>query len=275
MNYSVLMSVYWKERPEYLKESMESIYCQSVKTNDFVLVCDGPLNDELYEVIDEMKNKFGESLHILQLKKNVGLGDALEAGIKECRNEIIARMDSDDIARPERCEKQLHCFEKNPELSIVSGTVEEFIDIPEQVYSRRVLPSKHEDILEFAKVRNPFNHPCVMYKKEAVEEAGGYQHFYLLEDYFLWVRMLMNGNKAMNLEAPLLWMRAGSDMYKRRGGLKYAISQIKFVAYLKKNRFISFPQYCISTIVRAGGALLPNAIRKKIYEKKLRNISNN
>ncbi len=270
MEYSVLMSVYYKEKPQYLKESMESIYCQTVRTNDFVLVCDGPLSKELYEVIDDMKNKFNDSLNIVQLKENVGLGNALDTGIKNCKNEIVARMDSDDIARPERCEKQLKCFENNPELSIVSGTVEEFVDNPKQIYSKRILPSRHEDILEFAKVRNPFNHPCVMYRKSSVESAGGYQYFYLLEDYFLWIRMLMNGNKGMNIEEPLLWMRAGSDMYKRRGGFKYAISQIKLVAYMKKIKFISFPRYCISTVVRAGGALLPNTIRKKIYEKKLR-----
>ena len=131
-------------------------------------------------------------------------------------------MDSDDLSRPDRCEKQLSVFDRNPDISIVSGTVEEFSVSPETVEARRILPEKQKDILTFAKKRNPFNHPCVMYRRSAVEAAGGYQDFYLLEDYYLWVRMLQNGCQGMNLQTPLLWMRAGSEMYRRRAGRKYA-----------------------------------------------------
>lgn len=269
-NYSVLMSVYNKENANYLRESMESIYNQSVPTNDFVLVCDGPLGKELIEVINEMKKKFGSILNILSLEKNVGLGKALGVGLEKCKNDLVARMDSDDIARPDRCKKELETFKKDKELSIVSGTVEEFIDNPKNVYARRILPERHEDILKFAKFRCPFNHPCVMYRKSAVEAAGGYQSFYLLEDYYLWVRMLLSGSKGKNLQEPLLWMRAGEGMYKRRGGWRYAKSQAALIYYMRKRRFISFFQYCISTVIRVVAALLPNTIRQRLYENNLR-----
>lgn len=269
-NYSVLMSVYSKERPEYLRESMESIYNQTIPTNDFVLVCDGLLGNELYEVIEEMKEKFGSILYVLQLDKNVGLGNALEEGLKKCKNDLVARMDSDDIARPDRCSKELDAFKKNKSLSIVSGTVEEFIHDTKNVYACRILPETHEEILKFAKFRCPFNHPCVMYRKSSVEAAGGYKAFYHMEDYYLWIRMLLNGSVGMNLQEPLLWMRAGNDMYKRRGGWKYARSQAVLIKYMKKKKFISLSQYCISTVIRVGGALLPNTIRRYVYENKLR-----
>lgn len=269
-SYSVLMSVYNKENANFLRESMESIYNQSIPTNDFVLVCDGPLGKDLIEVIKEMKEKFGPILNVLPLDKNVGLGKALEVGIEKCKNDLVARMDSDDIARPDRCKKELEAFRKDKELSIVSGTVEEFVGDPKNVYACRILPECHEDILKFAKFRCPFNHPCVMYRKSAVEAAGGYQSFYLLEDYYLWVRMLLNGSKGRNLQESLLWMRAGNDLYKRRGGWRYAKSQAALIYYMRKRRFISSFQYYILIVVRVGAALLPNAIRKYLYENNLR-----
>ena len=191
--YSVLMSVYSKENPAWLKLAIESIQDQTLPTSDFVLVCDGPLTPELDGVIAEKHCQMGEILMVVRLEKNVGLGNALNEGIKHCRNELVARMDSDDIAYPDRCEKQVAIFNKYPIVSICSGTVMEFSKNPETINCKRVLPEKNKEIIEFAKKRNPFNHPCVMYKKSAVEAVGSYQHFYLLEDYYLWIRMLMAG----------------------------------------------------------------------------------
>lgn len=268
-HYSVLMSVYVKEKAEYLRTAMDSIWNQTIGTNDFVLVCDGALNDELDEVIKEMQTKHSE-LHIVRLEKNGGLGNALNIGIKECKNELVARMDSDDMSRPNRCEKQLAVLASHPEVSVVSGIVEEFSTSTEVIEARRVLPEKHEDIIAFAKKRNPFNHPCAMYKKTAVEEAGGYQDFYLLEDYYLWIRMLQKGFVGYNLQEPLLWMRAGSEMYKRRAGWKYAKSQKALFKYMRDSGFISESQYVISLITRSASSLLPNGARALIYKKVLR-----
>ena len=265
MDYSVLMSVYFKEKPEFLAAAMQSIFDQTVKTDDFVLVCDGPLTPGLDAVIEEKQAEHPE-LHVVRLEKNGGLGNALNIGIKHCRNELVARMDSDDISRPERCEKQLAVFRRTPELSLVSGIVEEFTTTPEHIDTRRCPPETQAEILRFAKKRNPFNHPCVMYKKQAVEDAGGYLDFYLLEDYFLWVRMLQNGAVGRNLQKPLLWMRAGSDLYKRRAGWKYAKAQEKLFRYMRDSGFVSTGRYLANTIVRAGSSMAPNWLRTAMFK---------
>ena len=162
--YSVLMSVYHKEKPEYLKQAIESIQAQTLPTDDFVLVCDGPLNDALDGVIAAKQQEMGATLNIVRLAQNSGLGNALNEGIKHCKNELVARMDSDDIAYPNRCEKQVAVFNAHPEVSICSGIVEEFTTNPGIVDTKRVPPETNAEIIEFAKNRNPFNHPCVMSK---------------------------------------------------------------------------------------------------------------
>ena len=263
--YSVLMSVYYKEKPEYLQQSIESILSQTAPTDDFVLVCDGPLTPELDSVVAQYP-----SLHVIRLKENGGLGKALNEGMKHCQHDLIARMDSDDISRSDRCERELKVFRDHPEVDIVSGTIEEFITSPDEVYSRRVLPEKSDEITQFAKKRNPFNHPCVMYKKSAVEAVGSYQDFYLLEDYYLWLRMLMAGYQGYNIQEPLLHMRAGSDMYLRRAGWKYAKTQARLFKFMKQQGFIGEGQYIKSCVIRSGSALAPNWLRKFMFEKVLR-----
>ncbi len=270
--YSVLMSVYHKEKPDFFSKAMESIWQQTVPTDDFVLVCDGPLNDELDAVIDDMEKAHPEFC-VVRLEKNGGLGNALNIGIKHCKNELVARMDSDDISRPDRCERQLAVFASNSKISLCSGIVEEFTEDKERVDVRRVPPETNEEIIAFAKKRNPFNHPCIMYKKSAVEAAGGYQDFYLLEDYYLWIRMLMKGFLGYNIQEPLLWMRAGSDMYKRRAGWKYARTQAKLFKFMKENGFIGNGQYIKSCLIRSGSSLAPNWLRKFMFERVLRDAS--
>ena len=268
--YSVLMSVYHKEKPEYLKQSIESIQAQTLSTNDFVLVCDGPLNEQLDSVIATKRQEMGESLNVVRLAKNGGLGNALNEGIKHCKNELVARMDSDDIAYPDRCEKQIAVFNTHLEVSICSGIVEEFTTDPNTVDTKRVPPEPNAEIVEVAKKRNPFNHPCVMYKKSAVKAVGSYQDFYLLEDYYLWLRMLMAGYQGYNIQEPLLHMRAGSDMYLRRAGWKYAKTQAKLFKFMKQQGFIGEGQYIKSCVIRSGSSLAPNWLRKFMFEKVLR-----
>lgn len=270
--YSVLMSVYHKEKPEYLKQAIASIQAQTLPTDDFVLVCDGPLNDALDAVIAKKQQEMGKTLNVVRLAKNGGLGNALNEGIKHCKNELVARMDSDDIAYQDRCEKQIAVFYKHPEVSICSGIVEEFTSTPDVVDAKRkrVPPEAHEEIVEFAKKRNPFNHPCVMYKKSAVEAVGSYQDFYLLEDYYLWLRMLMAGYQGYNIQESLLHMRAGSDMYLRRAGWKYAKTQARLFKFMKSQGFIDEGQYIKSCVIRSGSALAPNWLRKLMFEKVLR-----
>lgn len=268
--YSVLMSVYYKEKSEYLQQSMESILHQTIPASDFVLVCDGPLTPELDSVIEKMQQQFGPVLHVYRLKENGGLGKALNAGLEQCTCELVARMDSDDVSRPDRCEKQLQIFAEHPEYSLVSGIVEEFDGNIHYVTGRRVVPETQEEIIQFAKKRNPFNHPCIMYKKSAVQAVGSYQDFYLLEDYYLWIRMLQKGYLGYNIQEPLLWMRAGSAMYKRRGGWKYVESQIQLFHYMETIGFISLRQYLLQSILRIEVSLLPNSFRKLLFMKFLR-----
>ena len=270
LSYSVLMSVYAKEKPDYLREAMESIWAQTAATDDFVLVCDGPLTPELETVIAAQTAAHPETLHIVRLEKNEGLGRALNVGIRECRHDLVARMDSDDISRPDRCRRQLDVFAAHPEISVVSGTVEEFSVSREQVETRRRLPESAEEIRIFARRRNPFNHPCVMYRKSAVEAAGGYRDFYLLEDYYLWVRMLKQGAKGRNLPEPLLWMRAGPAMYRRRSGPEYARSQRALFREMRDMGFITGPEYCLSAVTRTVSAMLPNGLRELAFKILLR-----
>ena len=268
--YSVLMSVYHKEKPEYFRSAIQSMIDQTAEADEFVIVCDGPLTEELEKVLSWSTEKLTGKIKIVRIPQNGGLGKALNMGLKFCKNELVARMDTDDISLPDRCEKQLKAFCAQPEVSIISGTVEEFSGDANDITDRRVLPERHEEIIEFAKKRNPFNHPCVMFKKSAVEKAGGYQEMYLMEDYFLWVRMLLNGEKGMNLNEPLLRMRTGEGMYKRRGGIKYVSSQIVLLKYMKEKGMITNMQFIESLILRTVSGILPGRIRRSLYKKFLR-----
>ena len=268
--YSVLMSVYNKENPTWLRLAIESMQAQTLPTSDFVLVCDGPLTPELDGVITEKQRQMGETLTVVRLEKNMGLGNALNEGIRYCRNELVARMDSDDIAYPDRCKKEVAIFNQYPQVSICSGTIAEFSSTPQTAHYKRILPERNDEILKFAKSRNPFNHPCVMYKKSAVEAVGSYQPFYRLEDSYLWIRMLMAGYEGYNIQEPLLYMRAGTSMYKRRGGWRYAKTQIELFRFMWKQGFINAWQYAESCIIRSGSALSPNWLRKFMFEMLLR-----
>ena len=268
-NYSVLMSVYYKEKKNYLEQAIQSIQDQTLPTNDFVLICDGPLNKELDAVIDAKQAELGSILNVIRLTENKGLGKALNEGLKYCKNELVARMDSDDISYPNRCEKQIEIFRTRSEVSICSGIVEEFSREPNVVEARRILPESNEEIVKFAKKRCPFNHPCVMYKKSVIEAVGAYQDV-LMEDYYLWIKILMAGYQGYNIQEPLLHMRAGPDMYKRRAGWKYAKTQVRLFRYMRDQGFIGNGQYIKSCVVRSGSALAPNWLRKFMFEKVLR-----
>ena len=270
MDYSVLMSVYHKENPGYLRKSMESMFAQTVATNDFVLVCDGPLTPELDHVIADMEKAHAGVLRVLRLEKNVGLGCALNAGVLYCRNELIARMDSDDIALPERCELELAVLEKNPEISIVGSVIEEFSKDENKTDSRRIVPQTHAEIVQFAKTRNPFNHPSVMYRRQAVLDAGNYQSVRYMQDYYLWVAMLTKGFKGYNIQQPLVRMRANENLFKRRSGRQYIQIQLDLFGLMRRNGFITFPRYVCSCAIRICSGIAPNWLRQFIFRKVLR-----
>lgn len=261
--YSILMSVYYKDEPAYLQQSIESMLAQTVKSDDFILVCDGPLTPELDAVIAQYVTK----LHVLRLPTNGGLGHALNEGLKRCKHEIVARMDSDDISMPHRCEKELASFVADPTLCIVSGIIMEFTKTPKVVSGIRNVPITNLEIRRFSKRRSPFNHPSVMLKKSEIVRAGGYSESYLLfEDYYLWVRMLQDGCKAVNLTDPILFMRVSADMYYRRGGRKYAMNMLRFRWWMYKSGWSSILDFCVSALPQAVVCVMPNSMRKKIYQ---------
>ena len=263
------MSVYEKENPDYLILSIDSMLRQTVAPDEFMLVCDGPLTPELDAVVERFTQQYPSSFRILRLERNKGLGLALQTGVNACRNNLIARMDSDDIAFPDRCERQLAIFEKYA-VDIVGGTVLEFDLIPSNVYARRVTPQTHDEILRFAEKRNPFNHPAVMFRKEVIIAAGNYQDIALFEDYHLWLRVLRNGGRCYNIPDPLVNMRAGESLYTRRGGVEYFR---KLCYFEREKRRLGFSRGLTGTalfLLRGAVSLAPKWIRRAIYRNMLR-----
>lgn len=264
--YSVLMSVYEKESPLFLKESIESILNQTVKTNDFVIVCDGPLTKELDSVLNEY-SKNNEVINIIRLPENLGLGNALKSGITHCKNEIILRQDSDDISVPQRASMQLQLI-SDTNSDIVSGTITEFIGSTDNVTGLRKLPLTQEEIYKFSKKRNPFNHPAVAFRKQAVLDAGNYsEKYHFFEDYYLWMRMLDNKVNCANLEASIVFMRVDDNTYLRRGGRKYASDMLSFHNWLRKTKKTSLVDFLTGSVPHAVVCVLPSGLRKIVYKK--------
>lgn len=273
--FSVLMSVYIKEKPEYLKKSLESVFNQSLKPNEVVLVKDGPLTHELNTIIDNFK-KNEDNLKIISLEKNMGLGEALRIGIESCSYELIARMDTDDICKESRFEEQINCFKKNPNLDMVGSWIDEFQEINGEikVKSIRKTPKSQEEIIKRLKKASAFNHPTVMYKKSSVIKAGNYsEEFNCLEDYYLWVRMAVNNSKFYNIQKSLIYFRITQGTSKRRGGIRRLKGDIALHTTFQKLGFINiqekYKNICLWGIYR----LIPNNLRAKLQKIFLRKKS--
>lgn len=266
MKFSVLMSIYYKEKTEYFNRAMQSIWDeQSVKPSEIVLVQDGPLNDELYESISNWQDKLGGVFKTVALEQNVGLGDALNIGMNNCSNELISRMDTDDIALKGRFEKQLKVFE-NSDTDVCSSWVSEFEDDENKIVSYRKLPELHKDISKFFKIRNAINHPAVMYKKSVVQEAGGYKKMMWFEDYFLWARMILNGAKFYNIQEPLVKMRAGHSQLKRRSGLNYAKYESQFLYEIYKLNFLTLYELVFNLFFKIPIRIVPKVLVSYVYK---------
>lgn len=266
MSFSVLLSIYYKESPRWFSRAMQSIWDeQTVKPDEIVLVQDGPLTKELETEIEKWQEKLGAVLKCVPLEQNVGLGEALNIGLQYCSCELVARMDTDDIARPNRFEKQLLIF-KSLDVDVCGAWITEFDEDEHVVTGVRKLPKNHEEIKEFAKSRCPMNHPAVMYKKAVVQKAGGYKHMLLLEDYYLWGRMLLNGAFFYNIQEPLVHMRAGLGQLKRRSGMAYAKSELLLFNELRKLRLISINNFLLILIFRLPIRLMPEFIVRLVYK---------
>ena len=263
--YSVLMSLYKKEKPEYLRLALDSMLNQTVVPDEIVLVEDGPLTEELYAVLDEYP-----SLHRVKNETNLGLGLALNVGLKECRNELVARMDTDDCSKPDRCEKQLARFAEKPYLSIVGSHIDEFVGDISNVISRRIVPTSSEDIYEYAKKRSAFNHPAVMYSKTAVLDNDGYADLKRNQDVDLFGRMQFRGYKAENIDESLLWFRSSDELAKRRKSWQNTWSYIATIRKFWKMGYASLADYVMVGIAQTGMYLMPIRVQNYIYKNFLR-----
>jgi len=264
--FSVLLSVYRKEQPAFLKQALDSIFAQTVRSNDVVLVEDGTLTDDLENVVKEYESRYPE-LHVVRYANNRGLGFALNDGLKVCLNDLVARADTDDICKPQRFERQLKILAENPDIDLVSAWIDEFIENPHSVTSQRRIPEWPNDIYQYGKRRCPVNHPVTIYKKSAVEAVGGYQTEFFPEDYYLWMKMLKAGCKFYNVQESLLWFRYDPDTFRRRGGWKYAKDEARtqWRAYHSLH-YLSFYDFLVNIGIRFIVRIIPNSARNLIYK---------
>lgn len=268
--FSVLMSVYKNDKPEQLEAAIDSVFAkQTLKPTEIVLVVDGPVPSEITDVLLR-KEKEIPVLRVIKQEENLGLGRSLNNGLEHCSNEIVARMDADDISCPDRFLKEINALEQNG-LDIVGSNIAEFCDNPDEIVASRVLPTEDKDIKKFMKSRCPFSHPSVMFKKSAVQKAGGYQHLHYCEDYYLWVRMALAGAKMGNVNENLVKMRMNADTYMRRSGKEYYKSHKTLFKFMRKNKMMSYFCYLKNLHIRYfAEVMISNKTRQKLYQKYLR-----
>lgn len=264
--FSVLMSLYIKEKAEYFHECMESLLRQTVMPTEIVIVLDGPISCEVEAELKKYENENSGLIKRVPLEHNVGLGLALREGILHCSNEIIARMDTDDIAREDRFEKQL-VFLLNNDVDVCSSSILEFSESVDKIIGERVVPEKHDEIIKYQKQRSAFNHMAVMYRKSKVLQAGNYENCPLMEDDMLWVRMIIAGAKCGNIREPLVFARTNLSMIARRGGISYYKKYKNAKKQIYNTGFISFFDYKYTCLIQFFVCLCPKKIRKFIFFK--------
>ena len=263
--YSVLMTMYKGDNPEYAKLSIESMLNQTVLTDNFVIVCDGPLTSELDTLLKEYKQK-NSIFHIYRLPHNVGLGAALRYGVTVCKNELIARMDDDDISKPKRCELEIEYLENNPECALVGTHMNEFADVPDNTIRIKKVPIGFDNIKKYAHRRNPFNHSMIMFRKSAVLGAGNYSEMRTNQDVELWVRMLNNGYHCENMDEILVDFRFDNNTLARRKEWKNSKLMIDIWKQFRKNKYCSYWDYIIVKWVQIAIYIMPKNLLSWVYD---------
>lgn len=264
--FSVLLPVYHRDVPDHLRGSLESVTKeQSLAPAEVVVVRDGPVGPALAAVLDELVETSVVPVRVVALPRNVGLARALTAGLAECSHEIVARQDADDVSRPERFAVQVPLVESG--FDLVGSAIEEFedeadLDGPGLV---RTPPLSPEEILRAARFRSPFNHPSVVYRRSAVAAAGGYEDLRLMEDYWLFARMLQSGARACNVPDALVRYRVGSGAYARRGGVGLFRSELEIQRRMLRLGFTSPWQAARNAVLRGGYRLVPERLRRVAY----------
>lgn len=268
--YSVLMTVYKGEDPQQFDAAIRSMLDQTYRTDDFVILCDGPLTPALDAVLDRHTGANPGLFHLVRLAENVGIGAANNAGLKHCRNDLVAKMDADDIAVPDRCEKQVAGFMAEPDLAVLGGIIQEFDQDPDKPFAVRMVPAGHEEIRRYARRRQPFNNTSVMYRRSAVEAVGGYRNLRRCEDFDLYIRLLHAGFRTGNLQDVLVKVRVDNSACSRRA----SVSTLKGCI---QSRWNSFRMGCCSLldflICVAGECVIlvcPSSVQQFIYNSFLR-----
>lgn len=268
--YSVLMSVYKGEKPAYFQEAVKSILSQTMPVDDFVIVCDGPLTEDLDRIIERFVEENQGVFQIVRLPENVGIGAAAQKGLSYCKNELVAKMDGDDVAVPERCQLQVEYFKNNPNLSVLGGYIAEFNKSIREPLSIRMVPLNNVEICKYAKRRQPFNNQTVMFRKSAVEAVGGYKPLRRGEDYDLYIRLLHAGYKGANIPKVLTFMRIGGGVHERRASWTTFRTFIvtRWNAY--RLHFSSLWDFLVCVGVQTVYFISPSKLQQAFYRRFLR-----
>lgn len=268
---SVLMSVYVKEKADYLDCSIKSILVnQTQRPDEFVLVCDGPLIPQLDEIIRKYEEQFPDVFLVYRTEKNQGLGKALNYGLSKCKNEIIIRADSDDICDPERIKLQYEYLLANPDIAVVSSYIDEFDDDWKKPKNLKTLPLTSDELAKMAKFRNPINHMAAAFRRDIILNIGSYRHLPYIEDYELWVRTIINGYKLGNIDRVLVHARVGNGMVKRRGNRQYITSWRELSKYMLANKMINRQEYARNMLAVRAFVYMPSGLKEFVYKRILR-----
>lgn len=266
IKFSVLCSVYYKSQPQQVEQAINSIWIeQEVKPSQIVLVVDGEVSPALKRLIHKLEINFPEVFTIVKLKENFGLGTALNFGLRCCKYELVARMDTDDISLPDRFAKQIQYLVKFPDIDVLGGQVEEWDDQFQNLIATKKLPLIHAELEKFSRYRCPLNHPTVMYKKSAILSVGGYPNT-RPEDYLLWVKLLQAGYVLENLDSVIVKMRSGNMIADRRGS-SVLLPELRLFIDLYKMKHIGLLQLILNCCVRIVLRLSPKALRLFFYKK--------
>jgi glycosyltransferase involved in cell wall biosynthesis len=271
IEFSVLMSIYHKEKPEYFDKCLESILVnQTLLPNEVVLICDGPLTIDLDHIVEKYQSKYNDILKVFRLEKNGGLGNALRFGIEKCSYAYIARMDTDDICFAERFEKQVKFIQDNSDVICVGSDVAEFLENPNDITAYKRMPHSYEEVKKWSRFRNPMSHQTVFFKKEEVLAVGSYIELHYLEDYYLWIRLLANGYKLANINEPLVYYRSGAGVLSRRSDKSYVANWRVLNSYMLKKKMIGVTTYLRNMCMVRAFIYSPTLLRKIAYKTVLR-----
>lgn len=266
--YSVLISVYKKENPIYLQKAVDSVLCQTLKPSEVILVKDGPLTPELELVISSYSSSL---LKIVTLPNNMGLSNALNLGLEHCTNELVARMDTDDICLPERFEKQVRFLQSHPEVDIVGSYAMKIDESGNNLNELIKVPIAHKDIMRLVWTC-PMNHPTVMFRRDRIISVGAYNPAAgpRQDDYDLWFRCAVKGLHFANLSEPLLYYRFFSDSIKKNN-VKVGWYRLKVGLHGCRQLSLSFVAY-IGVCIPFIRSLLPYPLN--VYFQNLMNKLN-